>query len=108
MTFEPWKESSLLIRFEHILEKGEDPVLSAPVRFDLQDVFPGFEVDMREVSLSANQWAEDLKRLHFSQETASDFLDTETLSKALPLNGTEITLNPMEIRSFIISLSAKV
>jgi lysosomal alpha-mannosidase len=31
LTVEPWKEESLLLRLEHIMEKNEDPVLSLPV-----------------------------------------------------------------------------
>jgi hypothetical protein len=28
---EPWKEESLLLRLEHIMEENEDPELSLPV-----------------------------------------------------------------------------
>jgi len=31
LTVEPWKEGSLLLRLEHIMEANEDPVLSLPV-----------------------------------------------------------------------------
>jgi len=31
LTVEPWKEGSLLLRMEHIMEANEDPVLSLPV-----------------------------------------------------------------------------
>lgn len=108
MTFEPWKDGSFLIRFEHILEKDEDPLLSAPTRFNLSDVFPGYDIDLREVTLSANQWKEDYQRLHFRQES-SDFLDhVLTEKQRLEAAETEITLNPMEIKTFIMSLNPQV
>jgi lysosomal alpha-mannosidase len=106
MTFEPWKDGASLIRFEHILEKNEDPELSQPVRFNLNDVFPGNDIVLREVSLSGNQWIEDFQRLHFTQESA-EFLDgfaNKTVHAKASLDDLEITLNPMEIRTFIMTL----
>lgn len=110
MTFEPWRDDgSFLIRFEHIVEKDEDPQLSAPTRFNLLDVFPGFDVALKEVSLSANQWIEDFGRLHFSEESV-DFLDEEEQRTKPPKVSPEldITLNPMEIKTFVMTLSPKV
>ena len=109
MTFEPWKDGSFLIRFEHILEKNEDPQLSAPTRFNLSDIFPGYEIDLKEVTLSGNQWLEDYKRLHFKEES-SDFLDSienNTVKRSASVD-TEISLNPMEIRTFIMYLNPQV
>lgn len=109
MTFEPWKDGSFLIRFEHILEKDEDPQLSAPTRFNLSDVFPGYDIDLKEVTLSANQYKEDYQRLHFKEES-SDFLDAveKNTEKHSLLLDMEITLNPMEIRTFIMFLNPQV
>lgn len=109
MTFEPWKDGSFLIRFEHILEKDEDPILSSPTRFNLSDVFPGFDVDLKELTLSANQWIEDDKRLHFNAETL-DFYDDfgKRSSERVATTDTEITLKPMEIKTFIMVLSPQV
>lgn len=109
MSFEPWKDASYLIRFEHIVERDEDSQLSAPARFNLLDVFPGFDIDLKEVSLSANQWIEDFQRLHFIKESVG-FLDEIETAKKPPTVSPEldITLNPMEIKTFIITLSPKV
>lgn len=112
MTFEPWIDGQFLIRFEHILEKDEDSELSKPIRFNLLDVFPGMVIELREVILSANQFIEDSQRLHFKQET-SEFLDemeqmeekTET-EKDVP--EIEISLNPMEIKTFVMKMYANV
>lgn len=120
MTYEPWKDDSILIRFEHLLEKDEDAELSKPVRFNLADVYPSFEIDLREVSLSGNQWIEDFQRLRFNPEsTRSDYFQQFVSNTTdgnfkqqqiafVDVEDLEIALNPMEIRSFIMSLSPKV
>lgn len=70
LTFEPWKTDSILVRFEHLLEKDEDQQYSQAVTFNFQDVFRSFDViSIRETTLSANQWLEESKRLHFKAET---------------------------------------
>lgn len=109
LSFEPWKDSSFLIRFEHILEKNEDPELSKPVQFNLIDVFPGNDIDLQGVTLSANQWIGDYKRLHFNQE-AEDYLDyvVTTPEQASEVDDLTITLNPMEIKTFIMTISPTV
>lgn len=116
MTFEPWKDDSILIRFEHLLEKDEDAELSKPVRFNLADVYPNNEIELREVSLSGNQWIEDFGRLQFKSETSTDYFllnnssssDGNSKRSTIDIDDLEITLNPMEIRSFIMTLSPKV
>jgi Glycosyl hydrolases family 38 C-terminal beta sandwich domain len=106
MTFEPWKDGASLIRFEHIMEKDEDPDLSKPIRFNLSDMFPGNDITLREVSLSGNQWIEDFQRLHFKEESSAyldDFVK-KAMNASTTLDDLEITLNPMEIRTFIMTL----
>lgn len=110
MTFEPWNKNSFLIRFEHILEKNEDPELSKPVSFNLAAVFPG-DFTFSEVTLAANQWIGDLNRLQFQAVGTSDVLEarvenakSKVVSRAF-LSNTEITLKPMEMRTFIMQVS---
>lgn len=93
-----------------MLEKDEDPLLSAPTRFNLSDVFPGYDIDLREVTLSANQWAEDYQRLRFKEDSFdfSDVVANNTAERRSVLLDTEITLNPMEIRTFIMYLNPQV
>ena len=90
------------------MEKNEDPELSKPVRFNLGDVFPGNDIILKEVSLSGNQWIEDFQRLHFKEEN-SDYHEnfdnnTANVKASKTLDDLEITLNPMEIRTFIMTL----
>lgn len=103
MTFEPWNDSSFLVRFEHILEKNEDPELSKPVSFNLTHVLPGNFV-FSEVVLSANQWIEDMDRLHFKKEGGESKVETpKTKATEIRKFVTEITLKPMEFKTFIMS-----
>lgn len=111
MTFEPWKDGTFLIRFEHLLEKNEDLELSKPVRFNLTDVFPGYEIELKEVILSANQFIEDLHRLHFKSETGEFSSVNDAIKDAEKIKAIadmEILLNPMEIRTFVMTLWPKV
>lgn len=138
LTFEPWKSDSILIRFEHILSKDEDNQYSQPVTFNFQDVFRSFDVvSIRETTLSANQWLNEAKRLHFEAKTedsneldsstgttTSEVPEQEKLQSSIDIsprqyyikankhhraiendeNDFTITLEPMEIRSFIVQL----
>lgn len=108
MTFEPWKDGTFLIRFEHLLEKDEDPELSKTVHFNLADVFPGNEIELKEVTLSANQWIDELKRLHFKAEGDSVFLDEINESGLREVPDLEILLDPMQIRTFVMTMYPKV
>lgn len=100
MTFEPWKTDSYLIRLEHLLDKYDDTELSQPVKFDLKDVFHG-NFNFAEVSLAGNQWIEDSKRLRFKQNGLPNSGDEISFPK---LESTSITLEPMQIRTFIMML----
>lgn len=99
MTYEPWKSNEYLIRFEHLLEKNEDSELSKSVSFDMKDIFPG-NVDFAEVSLAGNQWIEDSKRLRFKQVGLPNSNEEVRFPK---LESTFITLEPMQIRTFVMS-----
>lgn len=102
MTYEPWQNNSYLIRFEHILDQNEDPTLSAPVNVNLTAVFSS-NFTFMEVTLAANQKIEDLQRLEFSHSGfAAKQLGNEAMQTEI-VNGI-ITLKPMEIRTFIMSI----
>jgi len=109
MTFEPWKLDRFLIRFEHILEKDEDSQLSQPVTFNLGRVFPG-NFKFTEVTLSANQWFNTrADRLKFRHQVARNVRSSEPkaiLSQKLS-DDLEVTLRPMEIRTFVMEAKSK-
>lgn len=100
MTFEPWRTDQYLIRLEHLFDKYDDAELSQPVTFDFKDVFPG-DFHFAEVSLAGNQWIEDSKRLRFKQAGLPNSGNEKRFPK---LESTSITLEPMQIRTFIMML----
>lgn len=108
MTYEPWRDNSFLLRFEHILEENEDPELSKAVSFNLTEVFPG-DFEFSETTLAGNQWIEDMDRVHFKPEGDQTFNETtkpttrNTQTQKI-LTNTIITLKPMEIRTFVMSM----
>lgn len=66
LSFEPWHEGELLVRFEHILERDEDPKYSKFVQFNIKDVFQGFEIqNVRETTLDGNAWLDENRRMEF-------------------------------------------
>lgn len=101
MTYEPWKKDEYLIRFEHILEKSDDPQLSLPYSVDLSDIFPG-NYQFTEMNLAANQRIEEVNRLHFRPEGSAAHSSTSK-SSVKALSDLTITLSPMQIRTFIMS-----
>lgn len=86
------------------MEKNEDEELSQAVSFNLAMIFPG-EFEFAELSLAANMWIGDMDRLKFKQEGAAvSVVDgKEIATKGFQvLSNLEITMKPMEIRTFII------
>lgn len=111
MSFEPWKDKSFLIRFEHIMEIDEDTQQSLPVSFNVSHIFPG-NFTFREVSLGANQWIENVKRFHFKEEGSVKVADKQVNNEPMQRQTNDpqliITMNPMEIRTFIMSPIADI
>jgi lysosomal alpha-mannosidase len=109
---EPWKQDSILVRFEHILEKNEDPEWSKPARFNFDDVFRNLDIaDIREVTLAANQWIEDAVRFKFrtdSEKKRERFISLATKNTRRFKEDLEVILEPMQIRTFIIELNPSV
>lgn len=119
LTLEPWKKNSILVRFEHIFAKDESKEYSRPVSFDFKDVLQGLKVaSMRETTLGANQWLNEVDRLQFEAKTEAtsnevsdsteyelneidDQLDSEAEDDSTDF---KVTLKPMEIRTFVVKL----
>lgn len=124
MTLEPWRDNSYLVRFEHLLEKDEDATYSKPATFDLLDVFGKlFDIEsVRETNLAANQWLSDVKRFKFEKEPAvpKDIHQRQAKDNEMrpgqpmeELNddddgGHLITLTPMQIRTFVITVNEQL
>ncbi|XP_053696668.1 lysosomal alpha-mannosidase-like [Sabethes cyaneus] len=108
LTFEPWKQPfTYLVRFEHLLEKTEDPLYSSPVTINLKTVFSSFDIrSVRETTLGANQWKEDKSRLKFYADPVPH--SNEPAAESLPHEDHDVnvvTLHPMEIRTFVLEMT---
>ncbi|XP_033167145.1 lysosomal alpha-mannosidase isoform X2 [Drosophila mauritiana] len=69
LTLEPWHENQLLVRFEHIMENGEDASYSQPVQFNVKNVLSAFDVEgIRETTLDGNAWLDESRRLQFAPD----------------------------------------
>lgn len=130
LTLEPWIGATILLRLEHILEKDEDPLLSQPAIIDLQGLFTTFEiVSIKETTLGGNRLLNEVHRLVFNKGAPlEDFimergdemlawLDWKIYKNDLhrkrfvrePNSNDQykISLNPMQIRTFIIETKKK-
>ncbi|XP_015929798.1 lysosomal alpha-mannosidase isoform X1 [Parasteatoda tepidariorum] len=103
LTLEPWKAGTVLMRFEHMYEFDEDPILSKRAVLSLQNLFNGFDVvSTEETTLSANQFLSDAKRLCWNEvgkkNVCEDFLPkgSQKIRKSL----LKFDLTPMQIRTF--------
>lgn len=99
-----------MLRFEHILERNEDPEFSKPVTFNLDEVFRTFTIsNLREATLAANQWTNEAVRLKWipdhaakSNDAKQNFAEPKVSSQVE--NDRVITLTPMQIRTFVVNL----
>ncbi|XP_017042898.2 lysosomal alpha-mannosidase isoform X1 [Drosophila ficusphila] len=85
LTLEPWHENQLLVRFEHILENGEDTSYSQPVQFNVKNVLSAFDIEgIRETTLDGNAWLDESRRLQFAPDPeAAAFNTYGTFSRSL-------------------------
>ncbi|XP_027990414.2 lysosomal alpha-mannosidase isoform X2 [Eptesicus fuscus] len=102
LTLARWGPEMLLLRLEHQFALGEDMVgnLSSPVTLDLRDLFSAFTItDLKETTLAANQLRARASRLQWTPNTGP------TRKPSHPrLDPASITLQPMEIRTFLASV----
>ncbi|XP_062312069.1 lysosomal alpha-mannosidase [Osmerus eperlanus] len=99
LTVSQWDRDSVLIRLEHQYQAWESKRYSQPVTVNLQKLFSTLDVlGVSEMNLSANQYKEDMTRLDWTPETGE-----EPLQKPLGDPSVwEVTLKPMEIRTFLL------
>lgn len=102
LTLAHWGPETLLLRFEHQFAVGEDAGrnLSSPVTFDLTNLFSTFTItSLRETTLAANQLQAHSSRLKWTANTGP----TPHPPPSRLVSAT-ITLQPMEIRTFLASV----
>ncbi|XP_064094192.1 lysosomal alpha-mannosidase-like isoform X1 [Macrobrachium nipponense] len=108
LTLEPWLDGTLLLRLEHMYELEESNPHSKPATVDLKDMFSSLEViSAEEMNLAANQLKKDGKQYHWAVGTShpsTNDIDSITGSRYGDAvdDGFTITLQPMEIRTFVL------
>ncbi|XP_053661562.1 lysosomal alpha-mannosidase-like [Anopheles marshallii] len=107
LTLEPWKDGTVLVRFEHLFEKHEDPVYSQAVRINIRNVLFALNIEsIHETTLAGNQWKADSQRLQFSTESSANEIDRKHQVEHVPMvqesTDFDIELQPMEIRTFVV------
>lgn len=96
LTFEEWEGKTYLIRLEHIYEKEE---FNKSVKVDLTNLFKNITIlSIKEMTLGANMELSELNRLKWKSQTQGKVQNE--YADRIPPNGFEITLKPMEIRTF--------
>ncbi|CAF1386287.1 unnamed protein product [Adineta steineri] len=104
LTFEQLSPKQYLVRVEHYFELNEDKTYSQPATIDLQMLFKSFGTigEMNELILTANLPVSELHRLDWmTKDRESSHADTFHQNL---LNATIINLNPMQIRTFQITI----
>lgn len=101
LTLARWDQKTLLLRLEHQFAVGEDSGnLSSPVTLDLTDLFSAFTITyLQETTLVANQLRASASRLKWTPNTGPTPLPSPSR-----LDPATITLQPMEIRTFLASV----
>ncbi|ENN70995.1 hypothetical protein D910_06863 [Dendroctonus ponderosae] len=107
LTLEPWGDSTFLLRLEHLFAKDEDQYLSQPAAVNLSELFTTFNIiSVRETTLSGNEWIDEARRMRFRSGNQPQVDDEQ--DQLLSDDEFEITLKPMQIRTFVIKTEAKL
>jgi hypothetical protein len=101
MTGETSRE--LLIRFQHLFAKGEDPSMSAPRTIDVAQFLASAGLQAKnitEVTLTGFLPKSDLKRQHFPAESAAAPFVAEPAAEG----GVGTVVQPYELRTFLVAV----
>ncbi|CAF1071518.1 unnamed protein product [Rotaria sordida] len=104
LTLDQLSSKQYLVRVEHYFELHEDEIYSQPIQIDLQKLLNslGKIIDVIELTLAGNMPLSDMKRLNWTttENESSHWKGIEQISS----KDTIITLNPMQIRTFQITM----
>ncbi|KAM9251613.1 lysosomal alpha-mannosidase [Cariama cristata] len=104
LTLAPWDAGTLLLRLEHQFERGESANGSQPVTVDLLNLFSAFTItSVQEMSLGADLPLDAISRLVWTPATGPAW------PRPVPkLDPSRVTLQPMEIRTFLAAVQYEV
>ncbi|KAM9313685.1 lysosomal alpha-mannosidase [Pholidichthys leucotaenia] len=104
LTLSQWDKDSVLLRLEHQFQSWESQLYSQPVTVNLQKLFSTLDVlGVSELNLSANQWKDEMKRFDWTPEREGKPL----LKMFEDPSVWEVTLRPMEIRTFLLRVKLR-
>ncbi|KAF3688011.1 Lysosomal alpha-mannosidase [Channa argus] len=104
LTLTQWDKDSVLLRLEHQFQSWESKLNSQPVTVNLQKLFSTLDVlGVSELNLSANQWKDEMKRFDWMPQK-DEKPQLKTVRDPSPW---EVTLRPMEIRTFLLRVSLR-
>eukprot|EP01102_Stenamoeba_stenopodia_P022689 TRINITY_DN9548_c0_g1_i1.p1 TRINITY_DN9548_c0_g1~~TRINITY_DN9548_c0_g1_i1.p1 ORF type:complete len:992 (-),score=225.36 TRINITY_DN9548_c0_g1_i1:87-2999(-) len=104
-TLELQEDGLLLLRLHHVFAVGESGNYSDPAEVDLSTLFVSMQpIGLTEMSLTANQPLSSVNRLQFPvlNNTMSAASEPGYHQKVQPDDDFVITLQPMEIRTFLV------
>jgi len=99
LTLQFWDQDTVLIRLAHSFGVGEDSSYSKPVTVDLNTLFSNPFSNIAEYSLSAALPAGSHQKMHWN--TADNVMPSGVRTA---LDGSKVTLNPMEIKTFLCTM----
>ncbi|NXK15643.1 MA2B1 mannosidase, partial [Herpetotheres cachinnans] len=103
LTLAPW-DTGVLLRLEHQFERGESANSSQPVTVNLLNLFSAFTItSVQEMSLGADLPLDAVSRLVWTPATGS--AQSRPVRK---LDPSRVTLQPMEIRTFLAAVQYEV
>lgn len=104
LTLERWADNQILLRLEHVLEIAEG---GESQKVDLNDLFASFKItEWEEMNLAANSKLEEISRMRWTPSGCLSDVDNCEPNELPPRDdeGGRVTLRPMEIRTFIVSI----
>jgi alpha-mannosidase len=103
LTVHDTDQNRLLIRLAHLFAINDQSGLAQPVTIDMSQLFKRNLLTLKEISLTANQPIENVRKIQqqLSQKTTDTINNTTQRGS---LNDTSVTITPMEIRTFLITL----
>ncbi|XP_059083104.1 lysosomal alpha-mannosidase-like [Tigriopus californicus] len=107
VSLEPWDDGQILLRLEHFFEAQEKHARqSQSTTIDLNKLFQGLTVlDVLETTLGGNAPLESMERLHWNTHSWNSEHDAYH-SMVRRQQDTQISLEPMQIRTFILTIES--
>ncbi|EPS72012.1 hypothetical protein M569_02745, partial [Genlisea aurea] len=106
ITLQELEDQSVLVRFAHLFEAGEDANYSVLSNVELKKMFPGKKIrKAREMSLSGNQERAEMEARKLRWRTAEGDDDDDAAVRGEGFDPDEkmvVQLAPMEIRTFLV------